>query len=945
MVLGKSITCTSVYSSSFPCTNVNNGVIQMDTDPGDMYHSLQSATAGDTYALIDLGGMYHVTAVVVYNRIGCTVTTSLSICTTNLLGRMTGASIAFLNAASATLATVSISTGTAIMTYNVTLPTPTPTPSNTPSSTKTPPVTPSSTAALSVGAAPSNTPTPSGTPTPTGTPTVTPFAPYPNRMFIASQNGNCLNFIEVFVFTSTGQNVAASAIGGVATLSTTYGSNYAYYGNDMYADPPTAVSNNWFVNGGCASGGDVWRLSFPPATGYPSGLPVPISSVVFVNRQDSTGNAVRITAGLGYLQLVDPNGTMTAQRTFTSAQTVSVFTFNDAQTAAIYPSNTAFQSAELNKRKFVRYVTITSVPLQCLYFRELYVFDTTYTNVALFKPVTGSAPWFVDPATGSNSTLSMGNDGVIDMDNAAGNMANFPCDGSGWWRVDLGGVYNLSSLVFFNRYPGVYGVGGSGFGLTALGAQVTYSNYYGDYIGGATLTGNMIQTVAVVTVPPTPSITATPSSTSTPSNSDTASGSASESTTGTGSPSITPSNTASPSASISSGAVPSDTASPSFSISVSGTSSLTLSSTPSYTTTSSPTASVTATTLSLLPGKARITTTGGFYGTLRFFELFVFSPTMQLLSASVNGGVASSSSVYQSIPFLYGPAFGNDMLADVSVNETGLVECAGAAAGDWWEVAWPTGSHVSLIYFVNRGTNNGANFNQQITNGTGTVTVYSQAGAPLASALLTSATVTTVASGVLGPAGVVAQGLSPPVGPGYPNPADPWQASFAAQKYAVRYINLTASPNNFLHFRELFVFDSTWTNVALNKPVTATPQYLGDPTLYLASMGNNGIIDYDSSSGDLTHSLSGTGNAWWAVDLGGMYNVTRFVMFNRDPVAVLGLRMQGATMTFYNAFHEIVFIQTMAASAIQTYNVVVYPPTPSITSTASITATTSITAT
>ena len=47
----------------------------------------------------------------------------------------------------------------------------------------------------------------------------------------------------------------------------------------------------------------------------------------------------------------------------------------------------------------------------------------------------------------------MGVDGVIDMESPAGNMVNTPCDGTGWWQVDLGGVYNLSTVVFFNRYP------------------------------------------------------------------------------------------------------------------------------------------------------------------------------------------------------------------------------------------------------------------------------------------------------------------------------------------------------------------------------------------------------------------------------------------------------------------------------------------------------------
>ena len=81
--------------------------------------------------------------------------------------------------------------------------------------------------------------------------------------------------------------------------------------------------------------------------------------------------ANRIVTGGGYMSLIDPNGTSVAYRSFTSGQAVTVFNFNDAQTGPIYPSNTAFQTNEANLRQFVRYVTITSTPLQCLYFREV----------------------------------------------------------------------------------------------------------------------------------------------------------------------------------------------------------------------------------------------------------------------------------------------------------------------------------------------------------------------------------------------------------------------------------------------------------------------------------------------------------------------------------------------------------------------------------------------
>ena len=160
VAFGKPITGTPAYSSSFLVTSVNDGVVQMDTDPGNMYHTdATSATAGDKYFIIDLGGVYRVQvracaparrddcclllgaslqpagfviscppalqALVVFNRIGG-VTTNPSIPTTNLLGRMSSATIQLMNNFSSTIVTITVpSTAAAIMTFNVTLPSPT----------------------------------------------------------------------------------------------------------------------------------------------------------------------------------------------------------------------------------------------------------------------------------------------------------------------------------------------------------------------------------------------------------------------------------------------------------------------------------------------------------------------------------------------------------------------------------------------------------------------------------------------------------------------------------------------------------------------------------------------------------------------------------------------------------------------------------------------------
>jgi len=69
-------------------------------------------------------------------------------------------------------------------------------------------------------------------------------------------------------------------------------------------------------------------------------------------------------------------------------------------------------------------------------FRELYVFDATMANVALFKSASASVASYTDPVLGITSLPSYGVDGSIDMDNITGAMVNLgPCDGTAWWQV------------------------------------------------------------------------------------------------------------------------------------------------------------------------------------------------------------------------------------------------------------------------------------------------------------------------------------------------------------------------------------------------------------------------------------------------------------------------------------------------------------------------------
>ena len=116
--------------------------------------------------------------------------------------------------------------------------------------------------------------------------------------------------------------------------------------------------------------------------------------------------------------------------------------------APVYPDPlSAFQTLEANRQNKVRFVEVRAAAGKCLAFRDLWVIDSaTYSNVALFKPVTGS------PQTNADGfgvySLEMGNNGEVSFDTNGGDMVNTAaCDGTGYWRVDLG----ESQTIFLKR--------------------------------------------------------------------------------------------------------------------------------------------------------------------------------------------------------------------------------------------------------------------------------------------------------------------------------------------------------------------------------------------------------------------------------------------------------------------------------------------------------------
>ena len=272
--------------------------------------------------------------------------------------------------------------------------TPTTSSTTTPTKTGTPTTTPSSTgsssASASYGTSPTNTlsgtPSPSVTPsasatrsgTPistvssTGTPSasLTPLSPNPVRVRITtSGTAECLNFVEMFVFSSTAQNVAASAAGAILKTSSTYGLNVAAYGGDLLADPIVAAASSTFVNTLCnGATTDYYQATFPATRAFPAGLPVPVSAVYFVNRLDGGFNT-RITAAAGAVQLFSTNGSQVASGSL-SAASVTTLTFGPLLAAPTPNPTSDAQVSPSQRAAAVRWVTVYAAPASCLKFRE-----------------------------------------------------------------------------------------------------------------------------------------------------------------------------------------------------------------------------------------------------------------------------------------------------------------------------------------------------------------------------------------------------------------------------------------------------------------------------------------------------------------------------------------------------------------------------------------------
>jgi hypothetical protein len=255
-----------------------------------------------------------------------------------------------------------------------------------------------------------------------------------------------------------------------------------------------------------------------------------------------------------------------------SNASVVVRNFSAAFNPPVTPDPTAASQIAFRSMA-TRYVRVTSGQSQYLHFRELMVFDDTHTNVARGKACYSNAGC-LNPSNCCDKAV----DHIVEQDNTdinnlcvlgcrqshaikcllPGTLTHFPQSSASnfappprgyhastttvgsWVEFDLGGVYNVSNVVIFNRWlsQNLLGTGGSITGGT-VGPRLQYAvvslrNHYNDTLWSYNLSavGPMYRIAVAV-----PSAT----STSTPSPSPTASASATTSASSSPATNSTPS--------------------------------------------------------------------------------------------------------------------------------------------------------------------------------------------------------------------------------------------------------------------------------------------------------------------------------------------------------------------------------------------------------------------
>ena len=131
------------------------------------------------------------------------------------------------------------------------------------------------------------------------------------------------------------------------------------------------------------------------------------------------------------------------------------------------------------------------------------------------------------------------------------------------------------------------------------------------------------------------------------------------------------------------------------------------------------------------------------------------------------------------------------------------------------------------------------------------------------------------------------------------------------------YVIIRNNGTDALNLAEVEVYDSSYTNVALNGTATqSTTTNSGDASR--AIDGNtNGV--YGNAS--VTHTAAGT-DEWWRLDFQTATDVTKIMVYNRTSTTGVGAaRLDGCVLELYDASDSIAYASTLTSNVIHYLNV------------------------
>ena len=131
------------------------------------------------------------------------------------------------------------------------------------------------------------------------------------------------------------------------------------------------------------------------------------------------------------------------------------------------------------------------------------------------------------------------------------------------------------------------------------------------------------------------------------------------------------------------------------------------------------------------------------------------------------------------------------------------------------------------------------------------------------------------------------------------------------------YVIIRNNGTDALNLAEVEIYDSSYTNIALNGTATQSTTTNGG----VASRAIDGNTDGIFGNGSVTHTAAGT-DEWWRVDFQTATDVTKIMVYNRTGGTGVGVaRLNGCVIDLYDANDSIAYSSTLTSNVIHYLNV------------------------